>query len=184
MNIALRKSLTVADYLVWADAQTERVRSELINGQIVMMAPERAAHVRTKIAAVRALGDAIEQAGLPWEALGDGLGVRIDEHTVYEPDAIVYCGSRLSADALIVPNPIIIVEVLSPTTAHTDTSAKLIGYFKLSSVQHYLIIDPEQRSLAHHARGSDGAISGGPVPGENLTLDPPGLAIAVADLFG
>jgi Uma2 family endonuclease len=60
--------------------------------------------------------------------------VRIDDHTAYEPDALVYCDDNLAPDAMLIPNPIIVVEVLSPTTRHGDTSAKLIGYFKLPSV--------------------------------------------------
>jgi Uma2 family endonuclease len=46
---------------------------------------------------------------------------------------------------------VIVVEVISPTSAHSDTSAKLIGYFKLPSVQHYLVIDPDARTVTHHS---------------------------------
>jgi len=44
MTIALRRLLTVEDFVVWAGAQAERQRAELINGQIVAMAPERVEH--------------------------------------------------------------------------------------------------------------------------------------------
>jgi Uma2 family endonuclease len=77
----------------------------------------------------------------------------------------------------------IIVEVLSPTTSHTDTSAKLIGYFKLPSVQHYLIIDPDACAVAHHSRRTDGTVSGRTVTSGTLRLDPPGLAIDVSEFF-
>ena len=74
----------------------------------------------------------------------------------------------------------IVVEVLSPTTAHHDTSAKLIGYFKLPSVRHYLVIDPEVRTVTHYAREEMPVIL---TEGE-LRLDPPGLSLKVADLLG
>src|ERR1700728_3090010 len=138
MTIALRRPLTVEDYVAWAGAQAERQRAELINGQIVAMAPERVEHGEVKLAAAIALRTAVTRAGLECHALGDGMTVRIDDHTAYEPDALVYCGPRLARGDLIVPSPIIVVEVLSPATAHTDTSAKLIGYFRLESVMHYL----------------------------------------------
>ena len=102
---------------------------------------------------------AIARAGVPCHALGDGMTVRIDDHTAYEPDALVYYGGDLSA-ADTARDPVVIVEVLSPTTSHTDTSAKLIGYFKLPSVHHYLIIDPDACAVAHHSRAANGTVSG------------------------
>ena len=180
MNVALRRAMTVEDYVAWADAQSERQRTELINGQVVAMPAERIVHARVKAAALLALDRAIGAAGLPCEALPDGLAVPIDDHTVYEPDALVYCGERLPAGAMIVPNPMIVVEVLSPTTAHHDTSAKLIGYFKLASVCHYLIVDPDRRRVTHHARERAPAV----LTEGSLRLDPPGLTLTIADLLG
>src|SRR5688572_3051608 len=107
MNIALRRAMTVEEYLAWGDAQSERLRSELINGQVVVMAPERVQHIEAKFAATVALANAITRAKLPCYALADGATIRIDDHTAYEPDALVYCGDRVARDSLIVPNPVI-----------------------------------------------------------------------------
>lgn len=180
MTIALWRPLTVEDYVAWAGAQAERQRTELINGQIVAMAPERVEHGEVKLAAAIALRSAIARAGLDCHALGDGMTVRVDEHTAYEPDALVYCGSRLVRGSMMVPDPIIIVEVLSPATAHTDTSAKLIGYFKLPSVAHYLVVDPEARNVTHHTRDRlPNVLTAG-----SVRLDPRGLDLTVDELFG
>jgi Uma2 family endonuclease len=180
MNLALHRAMTVDEYLAWGDRQGERPRTELINGQIVTMAAERIAHNRIKVATIITLHRALEAANLPCEVLTDGVTVKIDDHTAYEPDALVQCGAKLAGDSMVVPNPLIILEVLSPTTAHTDTSAKLIGYFKLPSVAHYLIVDPEARTVTHYARSATpNLMSGGP-----LRLDPPGLDLKVEDLLG
>jgi Uma2 family endonuclease len=176
MNIALRRTVTFEEYLAWGDSQSERVRSELINGQIVLMAPERVQHVETKFAVTVALTNAIMRAGLPCHALVDGIAIRIDDHTAYEPDALVYCGERLARDSLVAPNPMIVVEVLSPASAHSDTSAKLIGYFKVPSVMHYLIVDADRRSVTHYARGREAVV----LTGGGLRLDPPGLVLEVS----
>ena len=85
---------------------------------------------------------------------------------------------------MLVPNPVIVVEVLSPTTRHTDTSAKLIGYFKLPSVHHYLIIDPDARTVTHHARAADSTVSGRTLTNEELDLTPPGIKVLASDLLG
>ncbi len=180
MTIATRHPLTVADYVAWANAQPERQRTELINGQILAKAPERVEHGEVKLAAAIALRAAIAQAGLDCHALGDGMTVRIDEHTAYEPDALVYCGARLARGSIIVSDPVVVVEVLSPATAHTDTSAKLIGYFKLPSVMHYLVLDPEARSVTHHRRDMLAEI----LTSGQLRLEPPGLDLEVDDLLG
>ncbi len=118
MTIPLRRPLTVDEYVGWAHSQSERQRTELINGQIVTMAPERVEHGEIKLAAAIALRTAIAKAGCDCHVLGDGMTVRIDEHTAYEPDALAYCGPRLARGSTIVPDPVIIVEVLSPATAH------------------------------------------------------------------
>src|SRR5215510_5894397 len=127
MNIALRTPLTVDQYLAWARAQSDPPRTELINGQIVPMSPERIAHNRTKIKVLLALRQALVTAGVVGEGFTDGLTVPIDEHTAYEPDALVRCGDPLPPDQMKVTDPVIVVEVKSPSTAHMDTSAKLIA---------------------------------------------------------
>jgi Uma2 family endonuclease len=180
MNVAVHRTMTVEDYLAWSDGQSERQRTELINGQIVVMPSERIAHSRVKGSAYLALARAVKKGNLPCEALPDGPGIRIDDHTVYEPDALVFCGGAPSPGSMLIPNPVILVEVLSPTTSHHDTSAKLIGYFKLPSVAHYLAIDPDARTVTHHRRSQlPDLVNSGP-----LRLDPPGLDITVEELFG
>ncbi|RAX29269.1 UNVERIFIED_CONTAM: Uma2 family endonuclease, partial [Escherichia coli] len=77
----------------WA-ADQPRGRFELVAGQVVAMAPERAGHARAKGRVYRARGAALARAGLDCEAFTDGMTVRIDTGTVYEPDALVRCGPR------------------------------------------------------------------------------------------
>jgi Uma2 family endonuclease len=183
MNVALRRALTVPEYLAWGETRSERQRTELINGQIVAMSPERADHNRTKARVYLALDAAVRSAGLACEVFTDGMTVSIDAHTAYEPDAVVHCGTPIAPEQMTIPAPIIIVEVLSPSAAHTDTSAKLIGYFKLASVCHYLVIDPQARSVTHHARAFDGTLEAMVVTSGTITLDPPNLQFPIASLF-
>jgi Uma2 family endonuclease len=57
-----------------------------------------------------------------------------------------------------VPNPVVVVEVASPSTRKIDASLKLKGYFSLPSVHHFLIVDPEGPPVIHHRRQADGTI--------------------------
>lgn len=175
--------MTVADYLAWGDALEERRHTELINGQIITMSPESAAHNRTKLRALMALRRALESIGQPHEIFIDGMTVPIDLNTAFEPDVLVHFGVPIPANQLTVPDPLIVVEVLSPSSVRSDSTIKLTGYFKLSSVQHYLVIDPDKRVVTHHARASGGDITARNATEGVLRLDPPGIELKVADLF-
>jgi Uma2 family endonuclease len=141
MSTALKQT-TVDEFLIWAEGREERW--ELHDGVPVMisdlpmaMSPERLAHTRAKGTAIIALVDALKKTGLPCEAFTDGLAVKIDARTSFEPDASVACGPRRPEDTIVVSDLIIVVEVLSPNTAAIDHGRKLSGYFLLPSVQHY-----------------------------------------------
>jgi Uma2 family endonuclease len=98
------------------------------------------------------------------------------------PDALVAALPEPASDSLEIPNPIIVVEVLSPSTARIDATTKLRGYFEVPSVQHYLIVDPEGQTVTHHKRGV-AAIETRVISEGALALDPPGLEIHLADIF-
>jgi Uma2 family endonuclease len=182
MSDALQKLMTVDEFLASADAREGRW--EIENGEAYAMAPEHLEHARVKLAAVNALASAIRVAGLSCEAVTDSVAVRITARTAYQPDALVYCGARLPADAREIADPVILVEVLSPSTELRDVHRKPIGYFTLSSVVHYLILDPRDRSLVHHKRAEGGVIETRGVTEGALRLDPPGLNLTISDLFG
>jgi Uma2 family endonuclease len=118
-----------------------------------MMTPERAAHALTKLSAQIALREGVRRAGLPCRVFPDGMTVRVAARTAFEPDALVVCPPPTDLNTMEIPNPVIVVEVLSPSTAADDHGVKLDGYFSLGSVHYYLILDADRRVMIHHARG-------------------------------
>ena len=173
--------MTRAEYRAWAQQQTTG-RYERVNGVVVAMAPERAGHNIRKAVTWQTLRRAVQAAGLPCEVYTDGMTVEVDDSD-YEPDAVLHCGDKLPDDAVVVPNPLVIVEVLSPSTSSTDRAWKLGEYFKLPSLRHYLIIWADQQQIAHHRRGGDGQIETRIVTSGEILLEPPGINIAVADIY-
>jgi Uma2 family endonuclease len=173
---------TADEFIAWA-AEQPTGRYELADGVVVAMAPERVNHTRAKFDAAIALRAAIKARGPACEALPDGTSVRIDQRTVYEPDVLVRCGPRAPGDAIEVTDPMIVVEVVSPSSRGVDTGAKLAGYFKLPSVRHYLVVNTESRVVIHHRRDEEGAIGVRVLHDGLLTLDPPGLEIEIRDIF-
>ena len=177
-----RLNLTADEFIAWAMEQPSG-RYELSNGVVVAMAPERVSHNQAKLNAVIALRTALRARSLPCSAMTDGLTLRIDADTVYEPDAMVRCGPPLPGDATEVSDPVIVVEVVSPSSRGIDRAAKLVRYFTLPSVRHYLIVDIEGRVVLHHRREESGEIGTRFLTEGALALDPPGIEIAVADIF-
>ncbi len=164
----------------WAEGQTGRY--ERIDGEPVAMSPERIQHVRIKSRIWAALDRAITAAGLDCEALADGVTIEVDEDTDYEPDAVVNCGPPAPPDATAATNPVIVVEVLSPTTRAIDTSDKLVDYFRVPTIRHYLIVSVRRREIIHHQRDGDG-IASRVVNLGSIRLDPPGIAIDIAEIY-
>lgn len=181
MSTVAEPLMTVDEFLVWAEGRDGRW--ELQDGELVGMAPERLVHTETKYEIVAALKSAIRRANAPCHAVPDGATVRIAARTAFEPDALVYCGPRLPPDSIEIPEPLIVVEVLSGGTAARNHGVKLAGYFSLPSVAHYLILDPDNRTAIHHKRGQGDVIETRILRDGQIRLDPPGLEIPVQDMF-
>jgi Uma2 family endonuclease len=136
MTALPKHKMTVDEYLAWAEGQPGRF--ELYAGTVYAMTPERAGHALIKFAVQTALLAGIRRAGIPCHMLPDGMTIRVDRHTAHEPDALVYCGQELPDFAIEVPNPMIVVEVLSPTTRHIDASAncRIFPHFQRAAPSH------------------------------------------------
>jgi Uma2 family endonuclease len=181
MTALTRQRMTVDEFFAWG--QGKPGRHELYKGEVYTMSPETAGHAETKAAVYMALRAAIRTRGVPCYVFPDGMTVRIDETTAFEPDAVVYSGEKIPQTAVEVPNPLIVVEVLSPSTRQFDASIKLAGYFRLQSLAHYLIVDPTEPMIMHHSRALGGDILTRVVTEGVIVLDPPGLELAVADIY-
>lgn len=183
MTTAVRKPapprMTVEECLAWEEEAPGRY--ELIDGHVVEMQAERAAHNIVKLSAALALREAITRARVPCRVWTDGMAVRIDEYTKFEPDAAISCGTT-SPDSLLVDSPVIVVEVTSPSTQRLDATIKLTRYFRAPSIQHYLVVAIGQRSAIHHMRRGEEIVSRIVSAGE-IAFDPPGIAISLDSLF-
>jgi Uma2 family endonuclease len=108
--------------------------------------------------------------------------VQIDATTAFEPDVVVSCVKV--PEGLLVPEPLIVVEVLSASTRDRDLTIKLAGYAALSSVAHYLLVETDRRLVVHYHR-----VAGEPelrtaiVRQGLLRLDPPGLSLDLDGIY-
>ena len=173
--------MTVDEYLPWAVAQGGRW--ELIDGRPVKMPSESLDHIDAKAFVWLALKELVVESSVSLHAVSDGATVRINPTNANEPDALVYAGDKRPGSSLEVPDPIIVVEVVSPTSGSRDKNRKRHDYFSLSSVEHYLIVDPIERSVTHYDRSNWQGDGRRLFEGDVAKLSPPGLVLPVARCF-
>ena len=98
MNVLTKPRMTVDQFLDWAVGRPGRY--ELLRGEVIALSPETADHADMKGVIYRVLWYAIRQKGLDCHVFTDGMTVRIDGETAYEPDAVVYGGEKIKGAAL------------------------------------------------------------------------------------
>lgn len=179
-------SMNVEQFIAWQIEHGIK-HAELDNGIPVVAQAQTVRHSERKVRIFNQLERAIALAGLPCRPLMvmlvpiDGLqGGR-----GYEPDMLVQCGEPPSPDAITIPGPLIVFEVVSPSSGRIDTVLKMPWYFSLSSVAHYIIIEPQLGFLVWHARETpDSTIQTRILRDGPMRLDPPGLALDAGALIG
>ncbi len=186
------KRLTPEQFLAWAETQPKEAGSfELWDGVVIekhgaagTMNAERSQHWRMKFELAVALRQAIRAAKFDAHVVVDGASVRLPGGRMCEPDVLIYIGPRIARDVMVVENPVIVCEILSPSTATFDLSSKRNGYFALPSVAHYLVGDPDEPALIHHRRDGNGIITSRHINrATKLQLDPPGIVVDLDEVL-
>jgi Uma2 family endonuclease len=131
-----------------------------------------------------ALREAVKAAGLPCEVFPVGMSVRVGESD-FGPDAMLCCGDSIDDNQMDVPGPLVIVEVLSPSTRHIDPTWKTTAYFRVPSPRHYLVVFTDEAKVVHHRRmdGQD-TLQTRILTSRTIELDPPGISIAIEAIYG
>jgi Uma2 family endonuclease len=150
MIAAAQKPLTVEEYLTLE--KTSEIRHEFVDGVMVAMAGETRRHKRIMLNLIRALErQALER---DCELVFDTTKIRTRTTRYRYPDVVVSCAP--GDDEYFLENPCLLVEVLSQSTANTDTSEKLDEYLKISSLQRYVLVDQSTRRVIVYARAVQG----------------------------
>jgi Uma2 family endonuclease len=178
-----KQRMKVPEFLAWANEQLDS-HYELVDGEVVAMTRDSVRHNRTKGAAYVALREAVRAAGLPCEVFVDGVGITVNESTLRIPDVSVQCGAAPDPSAMTLDSPLIVVEVVSPSSEHDDTDTKLLDYFSVASIHHYLIVFSEKRVIVHHRRNDAGDIATHIAHDGDIALNPPGMTVPVVALLG
>jgi Uma2 family endonuclease len=155
MNSAARPLLkmTEAEYLQWERQQT--VRHEFWRGEILAQAGGTRRH---SLVGTNILGEIRQQLkGHECQAHGSDMRVHI-EATGYHayPDVSVVCPPVLGDADDEITNPVLVVEVLSPSTADFDRGGKFGHYRQIPSLKEYLVLWQDEARAEHHTRTDEG----------------------------
>jgi hypothetical protein len=77
----------------------------------------------------------------------------------------------------------VVVEALSPGSGTRDRATEPSAYFKLPSVQHYLIVWPEEQRIVRHSRMPNDQVATQIFVSGEVRLDPPGIVMAVDKFY-
>ncbi|MCJ2083622.1 Uma2 family endonuclease [Methylobacterium sp. J-090] len=182
MAVAARveTGLNVAAYKVWVEARPGDERWELIDGVPVMMSPPSARHQRIVANLIRRLDDLAERRGC--NAL-PGFGVlsaAMDDYAPI-PDIVVTCGP-LGPDGYT-RDPVLLAEVLSPSTQKADLGAKTMFYRTVPSLCTFLMVDQETARVEVWRRGDAGWSMRGVGPDEAVDLPELDGTLAVSEIY-
>jgi Uma2 family endonuclease len=143
--------MTLAAFLEWDDGSDRRY--ELLDGIPVMMAPSLEAHGELAAALGAEIRARLRQ---PCRVIGEaGIVIPDRADTYYVADLAVTCAPREPGRRMVV-EPVLVVEVLSPSTGQVDRWRKVADYRTLSSVQEILVAFSDERRVEVQRRTADG----------------------------
>jgi Uma2 family endonuclease len=153
MNVQTNARMDKAAFLAWVQAREQR--HELAEGRVVMMAGGSRAHGQITANLFRALDARLDPDR--WTILPD-FGVDVGPDTVRYPDIVVDPATDAPRD-LTASAPVLVAEVLSPSTARLDLGDKAAEYLRLASLGAYLVLAQDEIKAWVWARGDEGFVS-------------------------
>ena len=138
MNLALRKPTTLAEFLEWEERQPLRYEFDGVGPVAITGGTAGHAVVQRNLAI--AVGGRLR--GKPCRFYGSGLKFQVAEGHVRYPDGMVVC-RPVDRTATVVYDPVIVFEVLSPSTGRDDRIVKAREYQATPSVQRYVMLEQD-----------------------------------------
>ena len=152
MSQTQSKPMTSAEFLVWEAGQDRPW--EFDGFQPVAKNGGTWAHSTIERNLLAALH--VRLRDKPCKAAGPAMRVPTVEGRFRYPDALVTCNPPVDARSPDIPDPVVIFEILSPSTEHDDKTTKLVEYRSMPSVQRYVMIEQTETLMTVIARTPTG----------------------------
>ena len=176
--------MSFEEFAEWAlSAEGQQGKYEYHGGEIFdvqAMAGARAAHNEISGNVFASLHGQLK--GKPCRAFVADMMLRVDaDDKGYYPDVMVTCSEADRARQTFKTDAVLVIEVLSPSTAAYDRGEKFASYRRLPTLQELIFIDPATRGVDHYRR--DGACWLLLPPAETLDLPSAGCTLTLTDVF-
>jgi Uma2 family endonuclease len=178
MARAADKLWTLEEFLAFDDG-TE-ISYQLFEGRIVAMNPPLRGHGTLVGRLIRIIGNQLKP---PCEVIAEAGIIPVNRrHSWYKADLIVTCTPGNYKDQFIA-EPVLVVEVLSPTTSATDFNRKLPDYQQIPSMRDVLLVSSIERLIRHWRREGDGWAEHRHRRSATVRLSGLPVAIAMSELY-
>ncbi len=184
MNFAQRKPHLISPEEYLAREAEASEKSEYVDGEVYAMTGTTFRH--NKICLELAIAIRQHLRGAPCEtAMADIKVHAARANAFYYPDLVVRCqNTPLADDSRVITDPTLIVEVLSPSTEATDRREKLSAYRRIPSLQEYVLVAQDERSVEIYRRQGDiNWTYQAFTDDEAVTLSSVGLTLAMASIY-
>jgi len=170
--------MTLAEFLEWEEGQP--LRYEFDGTGPVAMTGGTAGHADIQANLAAALRTRLR--GKPCRFYGSDLKFQVAEDHIRYPDGMVVC-SPVDRTATVIHDPVIVFEVLSPSTARRDRIAKAREYQVTPSVQRYVMLEQDGVSATVYARSGETWTHDILVADSILALPEIGVSLPLAELY-
>ena len=178
MSLVLNNPMTLAEFLAWEDRQP--LRHEFDGVRAAAMTGGTLAHAAIQANLAIAIGGRLR--GGPCRFYGRDLKIRTGEDHIRYPDGFVACGPRENTSVLV-SDPVVIFEVLSPSTAAMDRIVKAREYQATPSVRRYVMLEQDRIGATVYAFVGGGWTHEILIADSTLALPEIGVALPLAELY-
>ena len=181
MGLPVAVGLTVDEYLGWEMRQPDK--NEYVSGEVFAMVGVTRRHATAAGNIFSLL--AAHLADGPCRVYMSDMKLRVEAASAfYYPDVFVTCDPRDHQAEDFMSTAVLVVEVLSPSTAAYDRGEKFAAYRQLASLKEYVLIDPERKRIECFRRGEGRLwVLHEPGPEQALTLQSVDVRVASEDVF-
>lgn len=126
-------------------------KSEYLRGGILAMAGASLAHTLITVDITTELN--IQLRGKECKVVSNDLRVKTVQQVSYlYPDVVIFCGEPEFEDETFdtLLNPVIIIEVLSPSTEIYDRTEKFESYKQIATLKEYILVSQDKVKVEHH----------------------------------
>ncbi|MBU1665603.1 MAG: Uma2 family endonuclease [Gammaproteobacteria bacterium] len=183
MQLAEKHSFSEAEYLAFEEASA--IRHEYVGGEAYAMSGGTLRHNRIALNTASLLLSRL--AGKPCQVFMSDVKLHVARDSAYYyPDVMATCGEQTGAanESQVVNDPLLVIEVISPSTEGTDRREKLAAYRHLPSLREYALISQDTQQVEIFRRQGDiNWLYITYEPGDMVEFAAVGVTLPIADLY-